>query len=65
MLIIFYLLLMIVILIMIMVFILIMGVDSIRNFALPILLMFGLSLPCYVCTLLMNGIFEKLEKKPD
>ena len=29
----------------------------------PILLMFGLSLPCYVCVLLMNGIFNKLENK--
>lgn len=28
----------------------------------PILLMFGLSLPCYVCVLLMNGMFDKLEK---
>lgn len=27
----------------------------------PILLLFGLSLPCYICILLMNGIFEKLE----
>lgn len=29
----------------------------------PILLMFGLSLPCYVCVLLMNGMFNKLESK--
>lgn len=29
----------------------------------PILFMFGLSLPCYVCVLLMNGMFNKLEKK--
>ena len=29
----------------------------------PILLMFGLSLPCYVCVLLMNGMFNKLENK--
>lgn len=27
----------------------------------PILLMFGLSLPCYVCILLMNPIFTKIE----
>lgn len=32
------------------------------NFALPFLLMFGLSLPCYVCALLLNGVFEKLEQ---
>lgn len=29
----------------------------------PILFMFGLSLPCYVCVLLMNGMFNKLENK--
>lgn len=29
----------------------------------PILLMFGLSLPCYVCILLMDPIFIKLENK--
>ena len=29
----------------------------------PILIMFGLSLPCYVSVLLMNGMFTKLEKK--
>lgn len=29
----------------------------------PILFMFGLSLPCYVCVLLMNEIFNKLENK--
>ena len=28
----------------------------------PILFLFGLSLPCYVCILLMQGIFAKLEK---
>lgn len=27
----------------------------------PLLLMFGLSLPCYISILLMNGIFNKLE----
>ena len=35
------------------------------NFALPILIMFGLSLPCYVCLLLLNGVFEKLEQKEE
>lgn len=29
----------------------------------PILILFGLSLPCYVCVLLMNGMFTKLENK--
>lgn len=29
----------------------------------PILVMFGLSLPCYVAVLLMNGMFNKLENK--
>ncbi len=33
------------------------------RFGAPILLMFGLSLPCYVCILLMNPIFLKLENK--
>lgn len=33
------------------------------RFGAPILLMFGLSLPCYVCILLMNPIFIKLENK--
>ena len=28
----------------------------------PILLMFGFSLPCYICVILMRGIFEQLEK---
>lgn len=27
----------------------------------PLLMMFGLSLPCYVCVLLLNGVFNKLE----
>ena len=31
------------------------------NYALPVLLMFGVSLPCYVCALLYRDIFEKLE----
>ena len=35
------------------------------RYALPVLIMFGISLPCYVCALLYNGIFEKLEKKED
>lgn len=33
------------------------------QFGAPILLMFGLSLPCYVCAILMNGIFTQLENK--
>lgn len=33
------------------------------RFGAPILLMFGLSLPCYVCVLLMNPIFIKIENK--
>ena len=28
----------------------------------PVLLMFGLSLPCYVCSILLRGIFDKIEK---
>ena len=31
------------------------------SFGVPILTMFGLSLPCYVCVLLLNGVFHKLE----
>lgn len=31
------------------------------NYALPVLLMFGVSLPFYVCALLYRDIFEKLE----
>ncbi|MGN0977469.1 MAG: YesL family protein [Faecousia sp.] len=33
------------------------------RFGAPVLLMFGLSLPCYVCVLLMNPIFIKIENK--
>jgi len=33
--------------------------------ALPVLLMFGLSLPAYVCALLFSGIFNKLEQKEE
>ena len=29
----------------------------------PTLFLFGLSLPCYVCILLMRGIFAKLENQ--
>ena len=32
------------------------------RYALPLLLMFGISLPCYVCALLYQEIFEKMEK---
>ena len=32
------------------------------RYALPVLLMFGFSLPCYVCALLYNDIFNTLEK---
>lgn len=28
----------------------------------PLLLLFGLSLPCYVCALLLNGVFQKLDR---
>ena len=28
----------------------------------PLLLMFGLSLPCYICVLLLDGVFADLEK---
>ena len=31
------------------------------QFGIPILLLFGLSLPCYVNVLLLNGVFRKLE----
>ena len=31
----------------------------------PILIMFGLSLPCYVCTLLMRPIFDRMEEEED
>ena len=29
----------------------------------PVLVMFGLALPCYVALLLLNGVFDKLEGK--
>ena len=37
------------------------------RFGIPILLMFGLSLPCYVNILLLNGVFRKLdgEEEPE
>ena len=35
------------------------------NYALPLLLMFGLSLPFYVCALLYQDIFETMEKKEE
>ena len=31
------------------------------QFGIPILLLFGLSLPCYVNCLLINGVFRKLD----
>ena len=31
----------------------------------PLLVLFGLSLPCYVSSLLLRGVFEKLEKHPE
>ena len=31
----------------------------------PILIMFGFSLPCYVCTLLMRPIFDRMEEEED
>ena len=31
----------------------------------PVLLLFGLSLPCYVSALLLRGVFEKLENRPE
>ncbi|MBR6209280.1 MAG: YesL family protein [Oscillospiraceae bacterium] len=30
----------------------------------PLLLLFGLSLPCYVALLLLSGVFDKMEEKP-
>ena len=35
------------------------------RYALPLLLMFGLSLPCYVCALLYQNIFRSMEKDSD
>lgn len=31
----------------------------------PLLAMFGLSLPCYICALLMKGVFDQLENDTD
>jgi len=31
------------------------------QFGAPVLLLFGVSLPCYVCALLLKGVFEKIE----
>ena len=33
------------------------------RFGIPVLLLFGLSLPCYVSMLLLRGVFEKLENE--
>ena len=33
------------------------------RFGIPVLLLFGLSLPCYVSMLLLRGVFEKLENQ--
>ena len=33
------------------------------RFGIPVLVLFGLSLPCYVGSLLLRGVFEKLEKE--
>ena len=35
------------------------------QFGIPILLLFGLSLPCYVNILLLNGVFRKLDGDVD
>ena len=35
------------------------------QFGIPILLLFGLSLPCYVNILLLNGVFRKLDGEED
>ena len=32
------------------------------RFGVPVLVLFGLSLPCYVCALLLRGVFDQLEK---
>ena len=32
------------------------------RFGVPVLILFGLSLPCYVCALLLRGVFDQLEK---
>lgn len=31
------------------------------RFGIPVLFLFGLSLPCYICALLLRGVFQKLE----
>ena len=36
---------------------------SFLGFGVPILFLFGLSLPCYVTCLLMQGVFKKLENE--
>lgn len=35
------------------------------QFALPVLMMFGLSLPAYICALLLDGVFQKIEPEND
>jgi hypothetical protein len=35
------------------------------KFGIPVLLLFGLSLPCYVNILLLNGVFRKLDGDED
>ena len=32
------------------------------RFGVPVLVLFGLSLPCYICALLLRGVFDQLEK---
>lgn len=32
------------------------------RFGVPVLILFGLSLPCYICALLLRGVFDQLEK---
>ena len=35
------------------------------NIGAPLLLLFGLSLPCYICALFLNPVFKKLEPEQD
>ena len=35
------------------------------QYALPVLMMFGLSLPAYICALLLDGVFQKIEPEND
>lgn len=41
------------------------GALSYLAVGLPLLLLFGLSLPCYLCALLFNGVFQQLDSKTD